>query len=115
MIGKGIFEFEGKKYGFKFGPLAGLYYEQVAGHSITQFFRDMQDGKLVTSLLHYFYGAAKAFNESKKIKDEVTLDSVSDIIEDLGWEECMRIYNESLGIPNMKAPQEVGRTTETTS
>jgi hypothetical protein len=104
-----IFEFEG--FGFKFGLYASAITQKEAGCSISELFKRMQSESDTTlALLHYFYGAAVSYNESKGIKDKLSLDSVGDLLEKIGLEKAMEVFNESLRLPkNSEAPKETGQ------
>jgi hypothetical protein len=132
MIGKGVFEVEvsGRKVGFRFGPLSGLYTEEVSGFSIQKYWDKFRDGLGGSCLLFYFYGGRKFFihTEIEKAKKagsptaqlekelkELSLVEVSDLIENMSEADLWRVHNESLGIPNLKAPSLQGpiQTSET--
>ena len=104
-----VFEFEG--FGFKFGPYAAAETQAVSGVSIGKLFEKMKSESDATlCLIHYFYGAAKAYNVSKGIKTEVNLDSVGDLLEKIGFEKAMEVFTESLQMPkNSEAPKETGQ------
>ena len=107
MLGKkSVYEYEG--FGFKFGMYASSVSEEISGTSISGLIKRMsEEGKGTTALLHYFYGAAVAYEESKKSGREVTLSDVADMIEQLGDEEATKLFSESLGLPkNLAAPKE---------
>lgn len=106
MLGKSVYEYEG--FGFKFGMYASSVTEEISGTSISGLIKRMgEEGKATTALLHYFYGAAVAYEKHKKSGREVTLDEVADMIESLGDDEAVKLFNESLGMPkNSEAPKE---------
>lgn len=107
MLGKkSVYEYEG--FGFKFGMYASSISEQISGTSISGLIKRMADeGQTTTAILHYFYGAAVAYEESKKSGKEVTLSDVADMIETMGDEEANRVFSESIGLPkNLEAPME---------
>lgn len=112
MIGKTIFEYPEKGFGFKFGMYASSVTEKISGTSISGLIKRIAtDGEGTTAILHYFYGAAVAFEKWKKTNKEVGLEDVADMIEELGEVETARIFNESFGVPkNSTAPQETGQT-----
>lgn len=107
MLGKkSVYEYEG--FGFKFGMYASSLTEQISGTNISGLIKRMgEEGKETTALLHYFYGAAVAYKEHKKLDVEVTIDVVADWLEAIGDEEAARVFSESLGLPkNSTAPME---------
>jgi hypothetical protein len=107
MLGKkSVYEYEG--FGFKFGMYASSLTEQISGTNISGLIKRMgEEGKETTALLHYFYGAAVAYEESKKSGKEITLSEVAEMVESLGDEEAARLFSESLGLPkNLTAPME---------
>jgi len=112
MIGKTIYEYEG--FGFKFGMYASSITEKVSGTSITGLIKRMgTEGESTQAILHYFYGAAVAYEKWKKTGRELELSDVADMIETIGEEESVRVFNESLGVPkNSEAPTQTGQTSE---
>jgi hypothetical protein len=101
-----IFELEG--IGFKFGLYASAITEKEAGVSIGKVIEGMARGEILP-ILHYFYGAAIAYNESKG-KPKVTILDISDQIEKIGLEKAMNVLTESLQMPkNSEAPKETGQ------
>lgn len=112
MIGKGIFErtINGKTVGFKFGTYAAAVAEQESGMSISQIFSNIQSNKsIVMSLLHYFYGGAASYCKSKGLETP-TIDVVSDWLEEIGLQDCMVIFTDSLSQPkNSEAPTQTGQ------
>lgn len=114
MIGGGVYEVEidGEKFGFEFGMLASSYTEEVAGLSIFEVFQKIGTGRSTKSLLHYFYGGAKAYNEFRDIDDKVSVATVSKLVERIGLEKASDIYLKSIAtyLPkNGKALTETGR------
>lgn len=128
-------EVEGVKYGFRFGPAAGHFLEQVAGFSMSEYFVKFTNGKSSTCLLFFFYGGHKfhlltkleqvkkmavtgsetAIKERDRLQyefDNCSIVTISDIVEKVGLAECLRIHNEALGIPNLKAPNLTGQPTQ---
>jgi hypothetical protein len=108
MIGKGLFELQvdGKTVGFKFGVYSAGISEKVSGLSIGNIFDNIkkEEGAML-AILHYFYGGAVVYAQNNKAK-EPTLDEVSDLIELIGLDECLRIFKESLAVPkNSEAPE----------
>lgn len=130
---RGTFEVkvDGSTVGFRFGPAAGHFAEKVSGFSISQYFQKFTNGEATSCLMYFFYGGHKFYlltklEEAKKLTyasggsklateerdrlqyefDNCSLVTISDIIEKIGFGECMRIHNEALGIPNLKAPTE---------
>lgn len=98
---KGVFEFEvgepKKTVGFKFGMMALGIAEQKQGKSIREILETMKAGKAdVMMLLHVMYGAACQYYENKKIDVDLSVDEVSDWIEDIGLEEMQRVIVEGL-------------------
>lgn len=106
MIGKTVFEYPDKGFGFKFGMYASSVTEKISGTSISGLIKRIgNEGEATTAILHYFYGAAVAFEKWKKTNREIELHEVADMIEELGEQETARIFNESLGVPkNSEAP-----------
>jgi len=104
-----IFEFDG--FGFKFGIYSSAITQKVSGRTIGDLFKSMSDEHEVTlALIHYFYGAAVSYNESKGLKNNVTLDSIGDLIEKIGFEKAMEVFRDSLQLPkNSEAPKETGQ------
>lgn len=104
-----IFDFDG--FGFKFGMYATAVSQKSAGVSLADLFKQMTvDSDYQMALIHYFYGAAVSYNESKGIKEKPTLDKVGDLIEKIGLEEALRVFNESIQMPkNYEAPKETGQ------
>ncbi len=110
MIGKTIYEYEG--FGFKFGMYASSVSEKVSGTNISGLIKRMAvEGESTTAILQYFYGGAVAYDKYKKIERTLELSDVADFLEQLGDEETVKIFNESLGVPkNSEAPKETGQT-----
>ena len=106
MLGKSVYEYEG--FGFKFGMYASSITEKISGTNISGLIKRMAvEGEATTAILHYFYGAAVAYEEFKKSGRDVTLSDVADMVESLGDEESVKVFNESLGLPkNLEAPKE---------
>jgi len=110
-IGSGEFKVKigEKEVGFRFGMLASSYTEQKAQKPIFKVFQEIATGRGSLAVLQYFYGGAVAYNEFNDIEEKVTLAQVSEWIEEMGLEEAMRIYSESIKthLPkNGKAPKE---------
>ncbi len=99
-----------EKEGFKFGMYASAISQKIAGCSLGELFKRMQvESEASLALLHYFYGGAVAFNESKGLPAP-NIDHVGDMIESIGIEKAMSIFNESLQMPkNSEAPKETGQ------
>lgn len=104
-----IFEFD--SFGFKFGMYATAVSTKSAGCSLADLFKQMMsEADNQMALIHYFYGAAVSYNESKGIKEKPTLDSIGDLIEKIGLDEALRVFNESIQMPkNSEAPKETGQ------
>ncbi len=101
-----VFEFDG--IGFKFGLYASAITEKESGCSISKVIEGMGKGEILP-ILQYFYGAAVAYNKSKKGKD-LSIDEVSDLIEKIGLDKAMQVLTESLQMPkNSEAPKETGQ------
>jgi len=101
-----IFELEG--IGFKFGLYASAITEKEAGVSIGKVIEGMGRGEILP-ILHYFYGASVAYNESKG-NPKVTIQDISDQLEKIGLEKAMNVLTESLQMPkNSEAPKETGQ------
>ena len=105
MIGKTIYEYDG--FGFKFGMYASAIIEKESGTSISGLIKRMNiEGEATLAILQYFYGGAVAYEAHKKSGRTVTMDEVADMIEKIGDQESVRIFNESLGVPkNLEAPK----------
>lgn len=112
MIGKTIYEFEG--FGFKFGMYALAVTEKLAGTNLSGLIKRMgTEGEVTTAILQYFYGAAVSYEKWKKTGRELELSDVADMIETIGDEESVRIFNESFAVPkNSEAPMETGQKLE---
>ena len=116
-IGSGIFEesFEEpegdkvvtKTVGFHFGPLASAYSEAAAGMTIVGMFSLIEKG-LSLYLIHYFYGAARAYYEIREERKHLTTAIVTDWMTKIGAQRCTEIYSKSLEqyVPNVSAPTE---------
>lgn len=114
MIGKGIYEVDvdGKTIGFEFGMLASSYTEEISGLSIFEVFKKIGTGRSQMSILHYFYGAARAYNEFRELAGTVTIQKVSKAIEEIGLAKSTEIYVKSIEsyIPkNGQAPKVTGQ------
>ena len=105
MIGKSVYEFDG--FGFKFGMYSLAITEKESGTNLSGLIKKMGiEGESTTAILQYFYGAAVSYEKWKKSGKEVSLSDVADMIEQIGDEESVRIFNESLGVPkNSEAPK----------
>ncbi|HMJ67585.1 MAG TPA: hypothetical protein VK508_01755 [Cyclobacteriaceae bacterium] len=122
MFGKGIHEIEPGKRGFKFGTYAAGVTQRTTGKKITEVLAKMFDIEKVEGkeegedgftlresantigyLLAYFHGAACSYANSKGLT-EPTQSEVGDWIDDIGFQEAMKIYNESLKSPNVQPP-----------
>lgn len=104
MVEKKLFEYE--DFGFKFGMYASSITENISGVGISGLVKRMNsEGEATTAILHYFYGAAVSYCESKGL-EKPTLPQVADWVETIGVEESDRIFRESLGLPkNSEAPK----------
>jgi len=101
VVGKGIYEVKvGKKIvGFKFGTNAAVATEKHLGYGIVQLMNEvLQKKNMVNNLLGYFYGGAVAYASSHDLKPP-TVDNVGDMIDDIGYDEALRIFNESSKVP----------------
>lgn len=113
MIGKGVFEVEveGKKVGFEFCMLASVYTEEEAGMPIGKVNEQIAEG-YVKPIFLFFYGAAKAYNEFRKL-GEVTFEDFTRQIDLIGFEKMTEIYLKAIAQPkNGLAPKpeaEVGQ------
>lgn len=100
MIGIGSGEFEeevnGKKVGFKFGMYASAVTEKESGCGIFEVMAKISAPGGSLYLLNYMLGGMVAYNRSKKIDEEVTMDSLTEIIEGMGLEKAMNIYLDSI-------------------
>jgi truncated hemoglobin YjbI len=101
-----VFEFD--DFGFKFGLYASAITEKEAGVPISKVIEGMGRGEILP-ILQYFYGAAVSYNEAKG-RPKVTISQVSDLIEKLGFDKAMGVFNDSLQMPkNSEAPKETGQ------
>lgn len=97
MIGKGLFEedIDGEKVGFEFCMLSSAYTEEVSGMAILEAFKLIAESRELP-LIHYFYGAARAYNELRNIDAKVTPAMVSVWLEKMGPDKWSRIYLKSI-------------------
>lgn len=105
MVEKKLFEYK-EGIGFKFGMYASSITENISGVGISGLIKKMNsEGEATTAILHYFYGAAVSYCESKGL-DKPTIPQVADWVESIGVEESDKIFRESLGLPkNSEAPK----------
>lgn len=99
MIGTGIFTIKlgEKTVGFKFGMYASAITEKESGYGIFEVFKRIFEEPSESSLLvlNYMYGGAVAYAKSKGEK-EPTVDEVGDWMEEIGIDEAMKIYSDSI-------------------
>lgn len=77
---------DGKKVGFKCGTLAiGLACRESGSKTIEELIKKMADGDIVT-ILALFYGSAVQYGHK-----EVTMNLVSDWLEDMGEEKANEV------------------------
>ena len=100
MKGRSIFELDvnGEKVGFRFGMLASAYTEEISGVSIYEVFKRIGQGLSIQSLLFYYYGGLRAYNEFNGIKKEITIPMVSEILEEIGSELAHEVYMDSIKV-----------------
>ncbi len=89
-------------YGFKFGTMASSITEDALGFGVTELFSRIANKKDLTKcLLYFFYGAAVAYARVKTLAPP-TVDEVSDMIDQIGFDECLKIYNNAIQLPTPK-------------
>jgi hypothetical protein len=115
-IGRGTFEREvnGKKYGFRFGNYASSITEEKTGQKITETLSSMikvNDAGVLETTQHtlkalnlYFYGGAVWYAELNN-KPVPTPAHVAVWMEEIGDDEVVKIWQESLVIPNAETPE----------
>lgn len=97
-------EINGEKIGFKCGTLAiGIACRESGSENVTEFMNKLLKGDLVASLALY-YGSACQYSGRK----DITMDMVSDWLEEMGEEQASKVTNillESFKPKNLQAPQ----------
>lgn len=106
-------EVNGKKYGFRFSPMAVAIAEREDGCKAGELFQKIQAGDQL-AILNIFYGAAVDYCKVKGIKQDFTASAVADWFYDIGTEKAMEIFNNGMTAytekisKNLKAPAQTG-------
>lgn len=102
-------EIGGKTRGFKFGTYQLGVTCKAEGCDIVEVLRRLENPEQnLLTILNFLYGAAVAYNESKRLPVDFTPPDVSDWLDEIGLSEGMKLIKEGMASPNKEAPQSAG-------
>ncbi len=97
------------KRGFKFGTYSMAVTCKEEKCSVTELGKRLMNPEdNLETLLNFLYGAAVAYQKSKRLEVDFTPVDVSDWLDEMGLDKAMEIINEGLKQPKNDLPLETG-------